>query len=218
MHVSDSEILFIDWTDQAHLNYYSLDKNKNFRITDRDYFLNKIVGTNYKKIEHQLPASIEHYSSTIAKNGDIYFCTYREDNIYRFDKNGLKTLEWQIEFGIGHPIYDIKYEPPDYIWLAFPTGQTVSQVSISKQKEIFRIGEYTYEDDSKLLCYPESLFITETHLYIPNMGNKRLYKMDLNTKEMDLIYTFEEKLWQYVETEFGTFILSDSGIYEIQHW
>lgn len=32
---------------------------------------------------------------------------------------------------------------------------------------------------------------------------------------MTLIKTFNEKIWQYAQTEFGAFIVTDSGIYEI---
>ncbi len=216
LHVTQSEILTIDWSDVRNLKFYAFDKSKKLRIVNKDYFGLTTVGKNYKKIEAQLFGSLEDYCSTKGENGDIYFCTHQEDKIYRFDKNGNKTLEWQVGIGVGHPIYDIKFESPDFIWLAFPTGQTVSKISISKQEEVFKIGEYTWEDDSEFLSYPESIFINENHLFIPNMGNNRLYQVDLKTKEMELIKTFDEKIWQYVQTEFGTFIVTDSGIYEVK--
>ena len=49
------------------------------------------------------------------------------------------------------------------------------------------------------------------------MGNKKLFKVDLLTKNMDLILTFEEKIWQYEETEIGTFIVTDTGLYELEN-
>jgi outer membrane protein assembly factor BamB len=216
LHITQTEILTIDWSDGKNLVFYAFDKSENLRIVDKDYFGLTTVGNNYKKIEKQLFGSLEDYCSTKGENGDIYFCTHQEDKLYRFDKNGNKTLEWEVEIGVGHPIYDIKFESPDFMWFAFPTGQTVSQVSISEKKEVFKVGEYSWEDDSEFLSYPESIFITQSHLYIPNMGNNRLYKLDLKTKELTLIKTFEEKIWQYAQTEFGTFIVTDSGIYEMK--
>jgi len=215
LHITKSEILTIDWSDGKNLIFYAFDKKKKFRIVNKEYFGLTTVGKNYKKIEKELLGSLEDYCSTRGENGDIYFCTHQEDKIYRFDKYGNKTLEWQVEIGIGHPIYDIKFEPPNSMWLAFPTGQTVSQVSIPKQKEIFKIGEYSWDDNSEFLSFPESIFITESHLFIPNMGNNRLYKVDLKTKKMTLMKTFDEKIWQYAQTEFGVFIVTDSGIYEV---
>jgi hypothetical protein len=34
---------------------------------------------------------------------------------------------------------------------------------------------------------------------------------------MDLIMTFQERTWQYEETEFGTFIVTDTGVYELEN-
>ncbi len=215
LHLTQSEILTIDWRDSNNLRYYTFDKSKEMRSVDKNYFGLSTVGENYLKIEQQLLRPIEGYCSTKGDNGDIYFGSETDNKIYRFDKEGNKTLEWEIEIGVGHPFCDLKFESPDYIWLAFPTGQTVSKVSISEQKEMFRIGDYTWDDDSEFLSYPESIFIKDRYLFIPNMGNNRLYRVDLKTLEMKLINTFEEKLWQYVQAEFGTFIVTDSGIYEI---
>lgn len=89
-------------------------------------------------------------------------------------------------------------------------------MSTFKKKETFKIGEYSWDDDNEFLIYPESVFINKGHLYIPNMGNNRLYKLDLQTKKLILIKTFEEKIWQYAETKFGTFIVTDSEIYEMK--
>ena len=48
------------------------------------------------------------------------------------------------------------------------------------------------------------------------MGNNKLFKFDNETKELELVETFEEKLWQYEETNLGIFIITDTGIYEIE--
>ena len=178
----------------------------------------------YIKLEKKIEIKAEGDNYLIAQladadideKGNIYFCFYQDGIIYGFDEKGIKFLEWIAEIGEGHPIYDIKCESSEFMWLAFPTGQTVSQVSIVEQKEVFKIGEYSWEDDSEFLSYPESIFLDENHLYIPNMGNSRLYKVDLKTKEMKLISTLEERIWQYSKTDFGTFVVTDTGIYELK--
>ena len=215
-HVGKSEILIVGWNNGANPDFFAFDITKEIRKVDKEYFALSIVGKNYELIENQLPSSIESYSITKDKNDNIYFCFYQDGIIYGFDKNGVKFLEWITEIGEGHPIYDIKCESTEFMWLAFPTGQTVTQVSISEKKETFKIGEYSWEDDSELLSYPESIFLTEKSLYIPNMGNNRLYKIDLKTKKLRLINTFEEKIWQYSETDIGTFLVTESGIYEMK--
>jgi len=215
-HVGKSEVLIVSWNNGANPDFFAFNKTKEIRKVDKEYFALNIVGEKYQVIESQLPSSIESYSITKDKKDNIYLCFYQDGIIYGFDKNGTKFLEWTAEIGEGHPIYDIQSESPEYLWLAFPTGQTVSQVSLSEKKETFKIGDYSWEDNSDFLSYPESIYLDENYLYIPNMGNSRLYKVDLKTKEMKLIDTFEERIWQYSKTDFGTYIVTDTGIYELK--
>lgn len=215
--VGQGEILICNWNNGANPDFYAFDKSKIVRQVNEEYFAKTIVGEIYKKIEQILPKKVHHYRIAKNKNGDLYFCTYQEGIIYGFDKFGNLILNWNIEVGEGHPIYDIKYQEPDFLWLAFPTGQTVTQVSVFDKKEIFKIGEYSWDDNCEPFSYPESIFIKENNLYVPNMGNKKLFKVDLLTKNIDLVKTFEEKIWQYEETEIGTFIVTDTGIYELEN-
>lgn len=216
-YVGANEILTISWNNGAHPDFFAFDSTKVVRKVDKEYFAISIVGKEYKKIEDKLSSSIESYQMTRDENGNMYFCFYQEGVIHGFDKDGNKILEWAADdIGQGHPIYDIDYQFPDSLWLAFPTGQTVTQVSISKQKEIYRIGEYTWDNKYEPLSYPESVFVKNKYLFIPNMGNSQLFKLNLETMELELIETFQEKIWQYGETEIGTFIVTDTGIYEIE--
>ncbi|MPV86725.1 hypothetical protein [Ostreibacterium oceani] len=216
IYIGKFEILTIIWNNREP-NFFAFGESRELRQVDKAYFATQIFGNNYKSIEAQLPLAIENYESTKDENGNQYFCFCPEGIIHGFDKNAKKILEWDAdEVGQGHPIYDIAYQFPDFLWLAFPTGQTVTQVSISERKEIYRIGEYTWEDKYDPLCYPESLHVKGKFVYIPNMGNNKLFRLDSETKELELIETFEERLWQYEETDFGKFILTETGVYEIE--
>jgi hypothetical protein len=214
--VGQGEILICSWNDGANPDFYAFDNSKIIKQVNEEYFAKAVVGENHKKIAEILPEKIHNYRITKSNNGEIYFCTFQEGIIYGFDKLGNSILNWNIEVGEGHPIYDIKYQEPDFLWLAFPTGQTVTQVCLTSRKEVFKIGEYSWDDNCEPLSYPESIFIGDNNLYIPNMGNKKLFKVDLLTKNIDLITTFEERIWQYGETEIGTFLVTDTGIYELE--
>jgi hypothetical protein len=214
--VGKSEILICSWNNGTNPDFYAFDNSKIVRLVDEEYFAKAIVGENYKKIEQVLPYKVHHYRITKSKNGNIYFCTYQESTVYGFDILGNSILTWNMEIGEGHPIYDIKFQEPDFLWLAFPTGQTVTQVNLTDKQEVFRIGEYSWDDNCEPLSYPESVFIRDNNLFIPNMGNCKLFKVDILTKKMDLVATFQEKIWQYEETEIGTFIVTDTGIFELK--
>jgi len=213
-----NEILTISWNDGANPDFYAFDNSKIVRQVDKEYFAIATVGQDYKQIESQLPSSIESYQMTKDEKGNRYFCFYQEGTVFGFDNECRKFLEWSIDdIGQGHAIYDFKYQYPDFLWLAFPTGQTVTQVSISERKEKFKIGEYTWDEKYEPLSYPESVFVKGKWVYIPNMGSNKLYRLNTENKKLELIETFEEKLWQYGETKIGTYILTDTGIYEIEN-
>lgn len=217
-YVGNSEILTICWNSGTRPDFYAFDSSKVVRKVDKEYFALSTVGIDYKCIEKQLPSSIESYQFTKDEKGNRYFCFYQEGIVFGFDAECQKNLEWSIDdVGQGHAIYDIKYQYPDFLWLAFPTGQTVTQISISERKETFAIGEYTWDEKYEPLSYPESIFVEGKLIYIPNMGNNKLFRLNDETKDLELIETFEEKLWQYGETEVGTFILTDTGIYELEN-
>lgn len=206
-------LLFIVWTDTVK-NFFSYDHNHGLQSVDEIEYCKVIGGDQYEQIQKQLGSPLHDYASTIGMNGDRYFCTYQNDIIHGFDRNGIKKLEWQPEVGMGHPIYDIKFHPPNSMWLAFPTGQTVTKVSLTTKEEEYRIGEYTYDEIYEPLSYPESLFVTDKHLFIPNMGNNKLFRLDLATNELELIHTFDDRLWQYLEIGNNKYVNLDNGLFE----
>lgn len=215
-YVGKSEILIINWNNGTNPDFFAFDESRELRQVTKEYFAAETIGEHYKRIEEQLPLSIENYQSTKDEKGNHYFCFYQEGIIHGFDQNAKRILEWEAEeIGQGHSIYDIGYQNPDTLWLAFPTGHTVTQVSISERKEKCKIGAYTWDDKHTPLSYPESVFVKGNCVYISNMGNSHLFGFDNEAKELELIETFDEKLWQYEETALGTFIVTDTGIYEV---
>lgn len=209
----NDRLLFVEWTGNDK-NFFSYDNASGIKgISDNEY-CKVIGGEHYEQIQKELKSPIHDYASTVGINGDRYFCNYQNGIIHGFDKNGRKKFEWRPKIGVGHPIYDIRFQPPNSMWLTFPTGQTVTKVSLTTKEEEYRIGDYTYDEIYDPLSYPESLYITEKHLYIPNMGNNKLFRLDLTTNELELINTFEDRLWEYIEVGNETFVHLDKGLYK----
>lgn len=216
IHLGNAEILTINWRNGPHPIFRAMDASRAFRTVDKHYFALATVGEHYPLIESQLSDTLESYVTCKDPQGNLYFSNYKDETLYGFTPQGKQILNWQPnDIGNGHPIYDIAYEAPDYLWLAFPTGATVTKVSLSQQKEVFRIGSYAYEEPFGLLSFPESISIQGEYLMIPNMGNEKLFQFHLPTKDIQLIATFDQKIWQYQHTDFGTFVVLDGGIYEI---
>lgn len=196
----------------------TMDSSKTPKQVDSRYFLEKTVGKNHEKISKQLSSSVEDYHLTKGLNGDIFLCREPDDIIFGFDKDGNQNYEWKVTGAVGNgsPLYYIVFQPPNFLWLSFPMAQTVSQIALPKNKEVFKVGDYTYEEIYDPLCYPEVLSISDNSLYIPNMGHNKLFKVDLTTKNISLLATFDEPIWQYEKTEIGTFVVLNSGIYEVE--
>ncbi len=212
--VSDNNrLLFIEWTDRDKI-FFAFNNDKGLQKIQEKEFCSAIGGYQFEKIQNQLGRPIHDFSSTVGPNGDRYFCFYQTDVIYGFDKDGNKKFEWTPEIGQGHCIYDIKFQSPNSMWLAFPTGQTVTKVSLDTKEEEYQIGEYTYDHIYEPLSYPESLFITDRHLFIPNMGNNKLYRLDLTTYKLDLIETFPDRLWEYIQIGEDEYVHLDKGVYK----
>jgi len=170
-----SELLMKFQEDGAY-KFSAFDKSGTIRSVDRDYYCRLVFGENYRKIENQLSRDIYHYVKADGLNGDQYFSTFHNGLIHGFDKDGTKIYEWDCPLGEENPIYDIAFEAPHFLWMAFPTGQTVAQCSLPEKKEVYRIGDYSYENDHEYLSFPESISIKGTTLFIPNMGNSKLLK------------------------------------------
>ena len=214
---SNTEVFTIEWSNGTNPKFYAFGEDRTVRQVDKDYFALNTIGSNYRKIEEQLPAKVESYRTTKDNLGNIYFCFYQESIIHGFDKEGNKFLEWDAgELGQGHAIYDIKYQTNGFIWLAFPSGQTVTQASLENKQETFRIGDYSWEEKYEPLSYPESISLNNNYLYIPNMGHNKLFKVNLESYEYEHVSTFEERLWQYEETNLGTFVITDTGLFEVE--
>lgn len=215
----NGQLLFIEWLPNQINNFYCYDPLRGLQPTAEEIFSKAIGGEHFGKIERHLADKIRDYSSTSGLNGERFFCNFQSGIIKGFDTAGTKIYEWDTnkdEIGPGHAIYDIVFEPPHFMWLAFPTGQTITKVSLATREEVFRIGEYTFEEIYEPLSYPESLFITDTDLFISNMGSGKLFRLGLQTLQLELDRTFPERLWEYIKIGETEYVKLDKAIYKVE--
>ena len=93
IYSGQSEILTIRWKDGINDEFFAFDRTKKIRQVDQKYFALNTIGDNYEQIEKQLPSKIHTYQKTNGLNGEIFFCTYREDVIHGFNNKGRKFYE-----------------------------------------------------------------------------------------------------------------------------
>ena len=214
LFVVDDEVLFVDWDLDRNDQYYKIDHKLQLHPIDKAYYASKTLGPHYPIIERQLSSPLEHYVITKGLEDTSYCSSYQENKIIGFDGNGRKVFEWDEDLCQGHALHDIKFQPPYYLWLTFPTGQTVIKFSLMDNKEVFRIENDNWNyNDFEVLSYPESLWIDDNYLYIPNMGSHKIYKLDLFNYQLSNEIALEEQPWQYVKSSIGTFVVTEAGIY-----
>jgi hypothetical protein len=203
------------------LKYLKCNKMNNLTEISENEFNSTYYGEKYKEISPQLRVELYHYSFCRSEKGDYYFSFFEDSNVIGFNKFGNKIFELDNEVGSlgdGHSLYAIVYEPPHFLWLAYPSGSKVVKFSLETNQEVFRFGNFEYEPDPDwILSYPEELFIDQNYLYIPNMGNGKLYKVNLKTLEIIKYLEFEGQLWDYCKVCNREFIWLETGVYEVFH-
>ncbi len=214
MYDCGSELLF-KGDNLLDEKYFAYGQNIGLNELPRKAYLLKIFGENHEKIAKQLNYRIEDYIVARDDKRIQYYSYYQDDRIIGFDETGSKRFEWIDNISEGHAIYHIDYQSPKFLWLCFPTGQTICQIDLEDSIEIFRIGDYTYEEVYEPLNFPESTFFYQGKLYISNMGDRKLYGLDLKNFELKEEMRFKEGNWQYIKTGFGDFVNLDSGIYKL---
>ena len=111
--------------------------------------------------------------------------------------------------------YEIQVdESRNEIWVATGAGQVVLCKGIDSGRTIFQLG-IPYDNKSEV-SFPESIEIYKNDLYISEMGNRRILKLDIKNKKQSEYIKFEELVWSFLKNEFAEIVCLDSGIYELK--
>lgn len=152
------------------------------------------------------------YANSI-ESDKIYSAFYQNPSLLIYSKEG-DLLEKKENFFEGYTPYEIQVrEEKNEVWAATGSGQIVLCKEIDSGKTTFQIG--TPYDDKGDLSFPESIQIYANSLFISEMGNKRVLKIDLNSKEKSVYLDFEEPIWDFQKNELAEIVLLDSGVYQL---
>jgi len=195
---------------------YSSERKEYFKYDLTEKHLTKITLEEYCKIlfgkyNYKL-RNLLGYANSI-ESDKIYSAFYQKFDLLIHNKEG-DLLETKKSFFGSYTPYEIQViEEKNEVWTATGGAQVVLCQEISTDKTIFQLGE-PYEDDSEL-SYPESIHIYADSLFITEMGNRRILKLGLDSKEKSVYVEFEEPVWDFQKNEFAEIVLLDSGVYEL---
>ena len=208
---ADDNFLYFEVPDERGEDTQYMRYNEfNFEVINSEQYFKGRYGINYKKIMHYFK---DRKASTVTdRNGDLFVCFYQESIIYKFDKNGLLLRKYNQMKDID-TVYDIALQD-NSIWCAYPTSHTVKRFSLEDGKEELSVSEGSIGDDrGTIFCYPESILIEGDVMYVSDMGNKRICKVDLNTLKADSYIELPEPVLGYERLRSMEFVALDSGIY-----
>jgi hypothetical protein len=188
--------------------YIKTDLVKSLEISEKEF--NEIkFGKNYRKYIDLIGTNKD--CTVIKDDGSIICCGYRDYYFFFIDNNGNIT-EKRENIGFDS-IYSFDLDTNGNIWYAIPTADYIGQYSLKEEKEIYHLGE-KYENGKPLSC-PEDIKIYDGFVYISDMNNNQLIKLNIETKEWNVYLKFDENIWEYRQFKGVEIIRLKSGIYSI---
>lgn len=199
-------LLFIDRDEQDHDKFFKTNLDKIFEITEDEYVENKF-GKCWRTLESPYTECIK------LDSGEYLTCIFYDSTIFRHDKNGNKIKEYNIgHFNTGFDTtYSIALDKNGFLWIAQPTSHYVGQFSLDTEQELFRIGGDFENADT--FNHPEQVRTFGDFVYVCDMGNKRICKINIDTKELTEYLKFDETTWEYGQFKEKEIIKMNSGVY-----
>jgi hypothetical protein len=195
-------------------HFYEHDFTNKKEISLEKYFSFRFGPANMKVIEqYGLLNSLNLLSETL-KDGTLITHFYQDSFFYKFNQQG--EILWKTDLiGSFDTVYSIAIEG-NSIWCAFPTNHTIKRYSLKTFKEEITIGDKEpWSYSAEIFNHPEDLFISGDLLYVADMGNERICKVDLKTFNIQEYKKLDEPVWSYMVVNNNELVLLDSGLYYI---
>lgn len=148
-------------------------------------------------------------------NGEYLTCHFESSVIIRHNQDGKKVHTYNIaSLKTGFDtIYSITLDINNHLWLTQPSSHFIGQYDLNSEQQIFKIGGDHNNPD--MFNYPEQIKAYGDYVYISDMGNQRIWKLQIDTKELTEHLRFEEPTWEYVQFKGRELVRLQSGLYII---
>jgi hypothetical protein len=147
--------------------------------------------------------------------GEVITCHFESSVIYKHNSEGKKTLQYNIappKIGFD-TIYSITMDKHGHLWLAQPSSHYIGQYDLKTEQELFSLGgDY---DNPTIFDYPEQVRVYGDYVYVSDMGNHRICRIQIDTKQFEQHLKFEEPVWEYAQFRGVEFVSLQSGLYSL---
>lgn len=207
-------------TDSAFLYYIKRDSHNHherFYKTDLDLIIEVSVEDYVEgKFGHARKAIHSIYTECVRlTNGEYLTCSFESSIVYRHNREGKKIHQYNIaplQTGFD-TIYSITVDKLGHLWLAQPSSHMIAQYDLNTEEEMFKIGGDFNNPD--IFNYPEQIRAYGDYIYISDMGNNRVCKLNIDSKELSEYLTLEEPVLEYVQYKEKELVQVQSGLYVI---
>jgi hypothetical protein len=207
---SDGRNLYLEATDIRNNKAYMRYRDRGFEPVTLDEYYKSRYGKNHKLIR----ACFKDLSTSraIGPDGSVYVCYYQESVICQFDRMGTLVRRYE-EMGKVDRVHDIAVHG-DSIWCAYPTSHTIKRFSLKDGKLEVSLSEGEFgSDHGTIFSYPERLSIHGDTLYVSDMGNERVCRVDLDTLVVECHVEMTKPVYGFERLGNKEFVLSGSKLY-----
>jgi hypothetical protein len=191
-----------------HDRFYKTDLDSTLEVSIEEYAQIKF-GNAWRTIHSA-------YTECVRLDNEEYLtCFFQSSVILRHNQDGMKIHTYgiaPIQTGFD-TIYSITVDGGNNLWLTQPSCHYIGQYDLNTEKLLFKIGGD--EGNPEPFNFPEQVRAYAGYVYISDMGNQRVCKLDITTKELTIHLTFNEPTWEYAQFRGREFIRLTSGLYII---
>ena len=187
-------------------NFYEYDFKKTNEVSKKEYLSCKYGNKNkyWDKPFHEFGR---------LKNGNFVTVFYQENNFRVHSPEGkiIRTIEKiRPRLNCGG-IYGMTVDKDENIWIVAPTEHYLGKFNL-QGTELFSIaGDDSLEPGE--LDYPEHISSKGEFVFISDMGNRRIVKMNITNYEMDNYKLVDESIYYFNQLNGKNIYQLSSGIY-----
>ncbi len=206
---SDSKEIYYVVSDDYGNRAYRKCRGEIVEITEEEYF-KAFYGELYEPMVTRF--GDRSTSRCWDQDGSLYVCYEQESVIYKFDRSGALLRKYE-EMGQIDTVYDIAVYG-NSIWCAYPTSHTVKRFSLEDGSLEVSVSDGGISmDRGSLFCYPESLTLLGNMLYVSDMGNERVCRINLDTLGVETYLELDGAVFQYERVGDEEFVQISNELY-----
>jgi len=195
-----------DKSNRIIFTHYDVISGELTAVTKGSYLLNKF-GSNFEEIISQLGDFISCDAVKI-QNG-MTVILYPSGEMGVFNEKGALAWTGDIYYNDA-PCRDLAYDS-GCVWCCVPARHAVAKYNLSLNRFSIRIGG---DNNTSFVC-PVSLYNENDSVYVCDSGANSIRIIDKNTYNVTDFMTFDEPVLKYFKVMESTFVILESGIYEL---